>query len=393
VDLSLAAARAAGASDIHLNPTSAGLEMRWRIDGVLHEIANWPAALAPKVAARLKVMSDLLTYRKDVPQEGRIKGPPGTLEMRVSAFPTLHGEKVVVRLFAETGIYSKLDELGLPDTVRATLGELLRQTSGLLVIAGPAGGGKTTTLYACLRQVVGEGKGPRSVATLEDPIEVAVNGVAQSQVNLAAGFDLAMGLRALMRQDPEVIAVGEMRDRTTSEVALGAALTGHLVLTTFHAASAAGVLGRLLDMGIEPYVLRSGLIGILAQRLVRRLCGCRAELHDSMQFLGLPVACAWTASGCARCQETGYLGRVPVAELLLPGAEAVGRAILDRRDVASIEAAAKQDGLVTRWDRAIEAVQSGITSPLEIRRALGFDQRTAAAPDAPLADGSTAFWS
>jgi type II secretory ATPase GspE/PulE/Tfp pilus assembly ATPase PilB-like protein len=295
--------------------------------------------------------------------------------MRVSVVPTLHGEKVVVRLFSDPGRYQRLGELSFPEEVRERLAGLLRETSGLIVIAGPAGGGKTTTLYASLREVVEQAEGTRSIATLEDPIEVALEGVAQSQVNPGAGFDLAAGLRALMRQDPEVLAVGEMRDRATAEGALGAALTGHLVATTFHAGSAAGVVGRLLDMGIEPYVLRSGLIGILAQRLVRRLCGCRVEATDRVDWLGLPVERAWTAGGCGECRGTGYAGRVPLAEMLIPGEGAVGRAILERRDVAAIEAAGSSEGLMTRWDRAISAIEGGITSPIEVRRALGFDQR------------------
>lgn len=234
VDLALSEARRAGASDIHLTPTAAGLEMRWRIDGVLQEIATMPVAIAPNVASRLKVMSNLLTYRTDVPQEGRIRGTPGDVEMRVSTFPTLHGEKTVVRLFAESGRFRRLADLGLPEEVRGSLERSLGETAGAILLAGPAGAGKTTTLYACLRELVAATEGRRSLATLEDPIESSVPGVAQSQVNPNAGFDLATGLRSLMRQDPEVIAVGEIRDRATAEGAFGASLTGHLVLSTFH---------------------------------------------------------------------------------------------------------------------------------------------------------------
>jgi hypothetical protein len=227
------------------------------------------------VVARLKVLAELLTYRTDVPQEGRIRGGPGDVEMRVSTFPTLFGEKAVVRLFAGPGRFLRPEDLGLPPEIRATLGRLLGETSGAILLAGPAGSGKTTTIYACLRELVAASAGTRSLATLEDPIEVAVPGVAQAQVNPAAGFDLGAGLRSLLRQDPEVIAVGEIRDRATAEVAFQAALTGHLVLSTFHAGSAAGVVGRLSDMGIEPYVLRSGVRAIICQRLVRTLCGLR----------------------------------------------------------------------------------------------------------------------
>ncbi len=375
VDLALAEARRAGASDVHLQPTAEGLEMRWRVDGVLHLVATFPSALSPNVAARLKVMADLLTYRTDVPQEGRVRGAPGDIEMRVSTFPTLHGEKSVVRLFADPGQYRRLADLGLPGEIEDMLARLLNETSGAILLAGPAGSGKTTTLYACLRELVATTEGRRSLATLEDPVEVAVPGVAQSQVNPSAGFDLAVGLRSLMRQDPEVIGVGEIRDRGTAEGAFGASLTGHLVLSTFHAGSAAGVVGRLLDMGIEPYVLRSGLRAVICQRLVRRLCACACEETDPIQFLGLPVKRARRPVGCDACSGTGYRGRAVLAEMLVPERGDVGREILTRDDVARIEEAAIRAGMITRWERAIEAVEAGRTSPAEARRVLGVSDR------------------
>lgn len=374
VDLALAEARAAGASDVHLTPGAGALEVRWRVDGVLHLVAELPAGLAPNVAARLKVMADLLTYRTDVPQEGRIRAAAGEVEMRVSTFPTLHGEKAVVRLFADPGRYRRLEDLGLPGEIRERLGRLLAETSGAILLAGPAGAGKTTTLYACLRELVEATGGRRSLATLEDPIESAVPGVAQSQVNPAAGFDLATGLRSLMRQDPEVIGVGEVRDRETAEGAFGASLTGHLVLSTFHAGGAAGVVGRLLDMGIEPYVLRSGLLAVVCQRLVRRLCeGCKREETDPARSLGLPVSRAFAPVGCDQCEGTGYRGRVVLAEGLDPAAGGFGRALMGRGDVATLERAAVEAGMVTRWRRAAEAVEAGRTSAAEVRRVLGFE--------------------
>jgi general secretion pathway protein E len=371
VDLLLDEAQRASASDVHLQPTPDALEMRWRIDGVLHHVAALPASLAPNVAARLKVIADLLTYRTDTPQEGRIRGAPGTAERRVSTFPTVHGEKVVVRLFADAGRYSRLADLGLPDAVRDELSRVLEETAGLVVVAGPAGAGKTTTLYACLRELVERHEGRRSLASLEDPVESLVSGVAQSQVHPPSGFDLATGLRSLMRQDPEVIAVGEMRDRATAEAALGAALTGHLVLTTFHAGGAAGAVGRLLDMGLEPYILRSGVLAVLAQRLLRRLCECAGVEDDASRSLGLPVRRALRPVGCATCGHTGYRGRFVLTELLMPGRGAVAHAILARQDVDAIESAAIGAGMVPWACRAIEAVESGHTSPAEVRRALG----------------------
>lgn len=376
VDLILAEARERGASDVHLQPGDEGMAIRWRIDGVLRHVATLPTSIAANLVARLKVLANLLTYRSDTPQEGRIRSIPGAVELRVSTFPTLHGEKAVVRLFAGSGRYETLDEVGLPGEVESTLSRLLDETSGMILLTGPAGGGKTTTIYACLRELARRTQGARSLATLEDPVEVAVPGVAQSQVNPAAGFDLAGGLRSLMRQDPEVIAIGEIRDRPTAEGAFNASLTGHLVLSTFHAGSAAGAIGRLADMGIEPYILRSGLLAVVAQRLVRKLCpACRRPTSGIERALGLDIDPVFEPSGCGECGGTGYRGRTLLAEILDPRHSKTGQSILHREDITGIERAAVADGMITRWDRAREAVREGITSPAEIRRVLGFQDR------------------
>ncbi len=374
VDMILAEARASGASDVHLQPTPDGLEMRWRVDGVLRPTGLIPAPLSANVVARLKVLSELLTYRTDVPQEGRVRGPSGEGEVRVSTFPTLFGEKAVIRLFAASGRYLRLADLGLPPDVRDGLSAALGETSGAVLLTGPAGSGKTTTIYACLRELVETSQGRRSLTTLEDPIEVAVPGVTQSQVNPAAGFDLETGLRSLLRQDPEVIVVGEVRDRPTAEVAFQASLTGHLVLSTFHAGSASGAIGRLADMGIEPYLLRSGLLAVVSQRLVRTLCDCAVDEDDPRARLGLPVARARVAVGCASCGGTGYRGRMVLAELLDPERLGLGQAILARADVREVERQALRAGMVGRWRRACEAIEAGRTSPAEVRRVLGFSE-------------------
>ena len=375
VDQLLRAATELGASDLHLQPASDGFEVRWRIDGVLHPAAVLPAPVGAKVVARLKVLAELLTYKTEVPQEGRIR-VPGEVEMRVSTLPTLHGEKAVVRLFSAAGRYLKLDDVGFPGELRDALRRLLGATSGAVLFTGPAGSGKTTTIYACLRELVAATGGRRSLATLEDPVEVALAGVAQSQVNPGAGFTMGVGLRALLRQDPEVIVVGEVRDRDTAEVAFQASLTGHLVLSTFHAGSAAEAVGRLGDMGIEPYLLRSGLLAVVGQRLVRALCECSMEGDDLSQRLGLDVQRFRTPVGCPSCEGTGYKGRVVLAEMLSTESDEVGRAILDRADVARVEAAAVSSGMVTRWARAKTAVEAGVTSPAEVRRVLGLSDRS-----------------
>ena len=380
VDLLLNEARMVNASDVHLLPTSDGLESWWRVDGVLQLAGKVPPSFAPNVISRLKVLSELVTYRSDLPQEGRVRGEPGDIEMRVSTFPTVFGEKAVIRLFAGVGHYTRLHELGLPDEIRLSLTRLLAETSGAILLAGPAGSGKSTTIYACLRELISFSSGGRSVVTMEDPIEVLVPGAAQSQVNLAAGFDLATGLRSLMRQDPEVIAVGEIRDRITAEIAFQASLTGHLLLSTFHAGSAAGVVSRLSEMGIEPYVLRSGLRAIVCQRLVRRLCdACARETHDPSHFLGMPIEHARIAVGCPFCRGTGYRGRVVLAELLVPDDFEVSWAILSRTDLEQLETSAIKSGMVSRWERARNAVEAGLTDPSEVRRVLGFSDRWASA--------------
>lgn len=376
VDALLAAAVAAGASDVHVHPVEAGLDVRWRVDGVLHSVASLPKAGAPNVVSRLKVLAELLTYRTDVPQEGRLRRGPDGVEMRLSTFPTLHGEKAVVRLFAGPGRFLVLDDLGFPGEVRDALSRLLDETSGAIVLAGPSGSGKTTTIYACLRELSRRTEGRRSLATLEDPIESALDGVAQSQVNPAAGLTLEAGLRAMLRQDPEVIAVGEIRDRATAETTLQAALTGHLTLTTFHAGGACEVVGRLLDMGIEPYAIRSGLLAVIALRLARRLCpDCSRPARGPAELLGLDVRDARVAGGCPACRGTGYAGRVVLAEMLPPLDGELGRAALDRADVRRLEAIAVQAGMATRWDRARAAVEEGRTSPAEVRRVLGMSDR------------------
>jgi type II secretory ATPase GspE/PulE/Tfp pilus assembly ATPase PilB-like protein len=372
VKRTLAAARDSGVSDVHFLPTVAGLSVRWRVDGVLHEIGVLPRAIAPNIVARLKVLAELLTYRTDIPQEGRIRSLPGEIEMRLSTLPTLHGEMAVLRLFGEGGPERRIHELGFPDDVRSRVERLLGETSGICVFAGPAGSGKTTTLYACLRELASSGPAARAIVSIEDPIEAAVPGVSQSQVNAASGYPLIQGLRAVVRLDPEVIAVGEIRDKEAGGVAMQAALTGHLVLTTFHAESAAGVVARLLDMGIEPEALRSGLRGVLAQRLVRKLCACATPSRDERERMGLAVDHWLAPAGCESCRETGYRGRLPLVEWLPLDRGPVARAILDRMDLAWIEQAAIESGMTSRWDRARAAVSEGLTSAREIRRVLGF---------------------
>jgi general secretion pathway protein E len=375
VETLLLAAQEAGASDVHLQPVPAGLAVRWRVDGVLQEVAHIPRGTASDIVSRLKVLAELPTYRSDVPQEGRIrkegKKETGYVEMRVSTFPTLHGERAVVRLFAAENTFSFVNELGLPAELENALLRAIGETSGAILLTGPAGSGKTTTAYACLRQIGRQSVQSRNLITLEDPIEVALPGVSQSQVQPSAGFTLATGLRSLMRQDPEVILVGEVRDTQTAETVFQAALTGHLVISSFHAGSTAGALSRLLDMGIEPYLLTSGLRTVMHQRLVRRLCDCSTPA-GSAELLDLPAAAARKAAGCDRCRSTGYLGRTVLAELLPPLIGKLRQAALAHSDTSELAHAGVEAGMITIFRRAVAAVEAGLTDPAEVRRVLGF---------------------
>jgi type II secretory ATPase GspE/PulE/Tfp pilus assembly ATPase PilB-like protein len=371
VELILGEAALVTASDIHLLPTSGGLEVLYRIDGVLHLAGTLPGSLLPNVVARLKLLANMITYRTDIPQEGRILESGGDVEKRVSTFPTHFGEKAVIRMFGGFTQFQRLQDLGLPEEILRSLSGFLNETSGAILFTGPAGSGKTTTLYTCLRELATASRGGRSLMTLEDPIEMLVPGVAQAQINQAAGLDLAVGLRSMMRQDPEVIGVGEIRDLPTAEVALQASLTGHLLLCTLHAGSAAGVISRLAEMGIEPYVIISGIRAIVCQRLMRRLCTCARATDDANEFLGLELSRAWVTVGCSRCRGTGYRGRIMLAEILNPNDRRLRRAIRAHADVVRLEETAVRSGMVRLSERALQAVQAGLTDPAEFRRVLG----------------------
>jgi type II secretory ATPase GspE/PulE/Tfp pilus assembly ATPase PilB-like protein len=382
VDALLATSAAVGASDLHLLPTPDGLALSWRIDGVLQPIGAVPKELASNVVTRMKVLARLLTYRTNVPQEGRIAASHGGVEVRISTFPTLFGEKIVARnLPRGEQPLSRIADLGLPAEASQSLRDALRQTSGALIIAGPAGSGKTTTAYACLREIADASGGQRSIASLEDPVEVAVEGVAQSQVAEAAGFDLLTGLRSLVRQDPEVIFIGEIRDAETAAVALQAALTGQLLITTFHATDAAVALSRLGEMGIPPYAIRSAIHSVVAQRLVRRLCSCAqpAEAQTAtaaaaaLDFnrLNLSAAGIRRPVGCEACRNTGYAGRMAVAEVLNLQSPQVAEAILANSDAATLRTAAYAAGMTGLLARAAALVSEGQTSAEEVLRVFG----------------------
>ncbi|GIW96172.1 MAG: general secretion pathway protein GspE [Pirellulaceae bacterium] len=389
VERLLKAAITAGASDVHLQPQADRLLVRWRLDGVLQPVGEFPRGRRADVVTRLKVMAGLLTYRTEVPQEGRVraewlanakKESSGTdprsadswPEMRVSTFPTIHGERAVVRFFSGKGRWERVEQLGFDTDVTEALCTSLSATSGALVVCGPAGSGKTTTVYACLSEILARDGGARSLVTLEDPVEQVLPGVSQSQIAPEAGFDFATGVRSLMRQDPDVILIGEIRDRATVEAALTASLSGHLVLTTFHAGSAAEAVTRLADMGVEPYALRSGLRAVLSQRLLRILCACSQTTREPALLAGFPLTSARIATGCPDCYHSGYRGRRPIGEWLEIDHEGIAPAVLARSDTETLARRAQAAGFTSLLERACQAIQTGWTSPQEVRRVLGW---------------------
>lgn len=312
------------ASDVHVEPWNGCTAVRYRIDGLLHDAARLPLEHHRRIIGRIKVLARIATYHKDTPQDGRVEpeATPCGRAMRVSTFPTVHGEKVVVRLLDIDPALFSLDVLGFaPDVVGALRG-IIARGQGTLLLTGPASSGKTTTIYAILREIL-DGRSPSAhVVTIEDPVECRLDRVAQTQINAHAGFTFEAALRAVVRQDPEVIMLGEIRDAETARAAIQAGLTGHFVISTIHSGTAAGVFARLLDMGIEPYLIASSVTGVLAQRLVR--CNCPdcsgGYVPDPVlrNRFGLadPELRFRRGAGCAACEGIGYLGRTAVGELL-----------------------------------------------------------------------------
>ncbi len=362
-----------GASDIHLEPAAdsrdggaPGMAVRLRRDGVMEEVLRLPAQVAPMLVSRVKVMARLDIAEKRLPQDGRISLAIGgrALDIRVSTLPASGGERVVLRILDQSAVALDLDDLGLDPATHASLKEALSAPNGILLVTGPTGAGKTTTLYAALRLL---NDGRRNILTIEDPVEYAVAGVGQTQVDSRVGLTFAQGLRAILRQDPDVVLVGEIRDRETAEIAVQAALTGHLVLSTVHANSAAGAITRLRDFGVETFLIAATLRAVVAQRLVRLVCPhCVAEEPLAAALagrIGLPAGLAVAkANGCEHCHMTGYVGRRGLFELI--SADGRLRALVN--DGAG-EAAIEQAGLLrSLGESARAAVVGRRTTPTEV---------------------------
>ena len=360
----LADAARQGASDIHIEPYETGMVVRMRMDGVLREVLRMPAHVAPVVVSRIKVMARLDIAERRLPQDGRIGLTLGgkLIDVRVSTLPSRAGERVVLRILDKDNAGIDLEMLGMNAATEASYREALAEPNGIVLVTGPTGSGKTTTLYAGLKLL---NDGSRNILTVEDPVEYAVDGVGQTQINPQVGLTFATGLRAILRQDPDTVMVGEIRDRETAEIAVQAALTGHLVLSTVHTNDAVGAITRLRDMRVEAFLIASTVRMVIAQRLVRRLCpACRqpAPAEGSLaDLLGIPAGTAiYEAKGCAECSQTGYKGRIGLFEavkvdetirrLINAGGEEAEIAAHAFRSAPSLSAAARQlvlDGLTT----------------------------------------------
>jgi type II secretory ATPase GspE/PulE/Tfp pilus assembly ATPase PilB-like protein len=380
-DLLLKKAVIARASDLHIDPTRKGVRIRYRIDGAFQEATNLPNELHDQLVSRIKVLADLISHRKEIVQEGRItlEVEPGRVQdLRVSIVPTVGGEKVVIRMFSTARATFELPRLGYsPDLVKK-LETLLFDMKGLLALTGPSGSGKTTTLYALLHEISQKLDAYASIVTIEDPVEYDFGLFGQMQVNRQAGLDFAAGLKAVLRQDPEVIMVGEIRDVETAEVALRAGLTGHLVLTTVHSGSACETVTRLINMGIEPFVVASALSGVLAQRLVRSICeSCKEETEGDrarIEFVKkhLPHrtdARFFRGKGCQACQFTGFAGRVPIAELLEMD-DGVRGLVLEKAQTSQLRKFVVSQGWRTILDDGLDKAAQGLTTLEEVFRVI-----------------------
>jgi type II secretory ATPase GspE/PulE/Tfp pilus assembly ATPase PilB-like protein len=367
----IARAAADGASDIHFERRQDEFHVRFRVDGTFRDIAVLPTALAPAVVARVKVLSGMDIAEHRLPQDGRFSATVGDhrLDLRSSTYPTVHGEKAVLRLLDSGRLRLQLDHAGMNGRTLDAMRLLIHRPEGILLITGPTGSGKTSTLYAALAELVQTGK---NIVTIEDPVEYALPGVNQGQTNDKAGFTFAKGFRAILRQDPDVIMVGEIRDSETLEVATEASLTGHLVLSTLHTNSAVATVARLVDMGLEPYLLASSVIGILAQRLVRRICStCRVEVQTPAtlraMFRNGEPGSYFRGKGCHDCRGTGFHGRVGIFELLQM-TEEVGELVLTRAAESRFHETARANGMVSLREECLGLVARGETTLEEVLR-------------------------
>jgi type IV pilus assembly protein PilB len=371
-----------GASDIHWEPQSNELVIRYRVDGVLRNVTSVPARMATGVVSRLKIMADLDIAEKRVPQDGRVALTSGgrSMDLRVASLPTVHGESVVMRILDRGNVLLKLDQLGFSKRVLDRYEKCYRRPYGAILVTGPTGSGKSTTLYGTLNII---NTPEKKIITVEDPVEYRLPGINQVQVNNKAGLTFAAGLRSILRCDPDVVMIGEVRDQETAQIAVESALTGHLVLATLHTNDSAGALSRLTEMGVEPFLSASAIIGIIAQRLARKLCSeCKeiievphSALSDFLDGAGMPPgvpdpAPLYRAVGCSTCGGTGYKGRVGVYEILAMS-EPLERLTVMRASSDEIRRQARREGMLTLSQDGFLKALRGETTLEELARAVG----------------------
>ena len=371
-----------GASDVHFEPQEDALVVRFRVDGVLQEVQRIPKRMTPGVTTRLKVLAKLDIAERRKPQDGRISlnaaAAGRMLDIRVATLPTVEGEKVVMRLLDKSRRAPTLEELGLSDAMRDQLADIISKPTGALLVTGPTGSGKSTTLYASLTQI---NRSEINIITVEDPVEYRLAGVNQVQINQRAGLTFASALRSILRSDPDVVMVGEIRDGETAKISIEAALTGHFVLSTLHTNDAPSTITRLNEMGVEPFLTGAAVTGVIAQRLARKLCSHCCEMYqpsvdELLQSRVSPdVAMAsdgmafYRKRGCPRCSQTGYKGRVGIYQLLTM-TESIAQLAVARASRDEIERAALAGGMKTLWDDGLAKVAAGLTSVEELARIL-----------------------
>lgn len=364
------------ASDIHIEPYDRELSVRYRIDGMLLNVVQPPKRLQSLIVSRVKIMAGLDIAEKRLPQDGRIRIviAGNEVDIRVSVIPTSHGERVVMRLLDKAGMLLNLEAIGLNEDNLKIIERLIHLPHGIILVSGPTGSGKTTTLYAALSRI---NSADKNIITVEDPIEYQLSGIGQMPVNTKVGLSFATGLRSILRQDPDVIMVGEIRDLETAEIAVQASLTGHLVFSTIHTNDAAGAVTRLVDMGVEPFLISSSLVAVLAQRLVRVLCpDCRKPYtpnRDQLSELGLDMSFVpsgtvfYKAQGCPKCRNSGYRGRSGIYELLVIDEET--RALIAQKtDSSLIRNEAEKRGFTGMRENGFDAILRGVTSVEEVAR-------------------------
>jgi len=360
------------ASDIHVHPMENKLVIRFRIDGMLVDTFSPPLALAPAISSRLKVMTELDIANRHSPQDGHTSVRIGArkIDIRMSVIPTVYGERIVLRLLDQSQTKLSLDQVGMSKAMQKVLVELIERPNGIILVTGPTGSGKTTSLYGALGNV---DRTSRNVMTIEDPVEYHMDGISQTQVNVKRGVTFAAGLRSLLRQDPDVILVGEIRDQETAQLAVQASLTGHLVLATLHTNDSPSAISRLLDIGIEPYLVTSTLLAVLAQRLVRRVCPDCAGKGVLASMPGAAVVMTSEGSEqnrCERCFGSGFYGRIGVFEIMRVSEE-IRRLTVTRADAVQLADAARAAGMRSMWDDGRDKLALGLTTEVELTRVLG----------------------